>query len=50
MPPAADGLRCPAMDRTEPRRVAAWHRWVLVAIAVIAVLLLLVGNPLAAAR
>lgn len=37
------------MDKPERRRMAPWHRWVLVAIAVIAVLLLIVGNPLAAA-
>lgn len=37
------------MDKPEHRRMLVWHRWVLVAIAVIAVLLLVVGNPLAAA-
>jgi hypothetical protein len=37
------------MDKSEQGRSTRWHRWVLVAIAVIAVLLLLVGNPLAGA-
>jgi hypothetical protein len=37
------------MDKSEKGGSKPWHRWVLVAIAVIAVLLLLVGNPLAGA-
>ena len=37
------------MKTPNSRSLTPWHRWVLIAIAVVAVLLLLVGNPLAAA-
>lgn len=37
------------MNGPKRSRLAAWHRWVLVAIAIVAVLLLLVGKPAAGA-